>query len=64
MVLSSGDQDLGRDVSDAGVFFIASNSSASRKASSPTSCWSRFASMLSRLDVDLDLHRLLWRCLL
>ena len=64
VVLSSGDQDLGRDESDAGVFLIVSNSSASTNASDPTSCWSRFASMLSRLDVDFDLHRLLWRCLL
>ena len=35
MVLSSGDQDLGRDESDAGVFFIVSNSSASTNASDP-----------------------------
>ena len=63
VVLSEGDQDLGRDVSDCGVSLIVSNSSASRGVSGFTAA-SRLVSIVSRLDVDLDLHMLLCLCLL
>ena len=57
VVLSSGDQDLGRDASNGNIPLIVSNNSASRHLSGGSdSSSSRLVNMLSRLDVERDLQ--------